>query len=72
MHLGFFGFVVFFFLFFFFTSAIHVVDEFLMCSNAVKAYVSTESCDDNVHSIFKTWNLLHFFLFLPCNKNKRN
>lgn len=39
---------------FFFTSAIHVADEFLMCSNAVKAHVSTESCADNILSIFKT------------------
>lgn len=72
MHLGFFCFCGILFWVFFFTSAIHVVDEFLMCSNAVKAYVSTESCDDNMHSIFKAWNLLYFFLFLPCNNNKRN
>lgn len=53
---------------FFFTSAIPVVDKFLMYSNEVKCHVSTESCDDCTHSIFKTPPSL----FLPHNKNKRN
>lgn len=71
MHLvgvGFGGFLFVVCLLVFFTSAINAVGKFLMYSNVVRCHVSTESCDDYMHSIFKTPPSL----FLPHNKNKRN